>query len=421
MNEGESRGRQSNSISSGDSHEKPTESVVNKHVALEEADTKDPSTDDRSDDHEERLAYTTDTENDETYFDEPESPSKNHKESSVLETVRSDTSRGNSRSDKEEEVLQVGHPKPPREAHRLSRRNDGRMVEMERGRTANNLRWREGNEMYYQSYTNGRDRDFAPPPPAFRGRSFERYREDGVVHGRRFREEEIRMDPRAGKRVPRGFEKEEDVKVRKRVEEVEWRSMRKRDRDEGIDPHLKRRKEEENPRRGKLERDDADRKRERDEPNHRVRDKMVVEDHYRSKHRGEEGSRHREREERQRSKQPHDTEESRGAVRNHRNSKEESKIEDRERKMRDKHLNGSIVERGSFRQEKGSQDGTNRAPGVPERERHRDIRRSRGSETNTEPRNKRRHDDRDGRQNDKVLCQFLLGVLCLSGKSCFSL
>ncbi|KAJ4762625.1 FIP1 -like protein [Rhynchospora pubera] len=400
---GDSWGRDSDSTSAGYTRrEKSFESTEDKPLATKEAAMKNTSVDERSDDHDERLAYTTDVENDEVNFDEPESPSKNQKENSLLETRRSDTSRCYSRSDKEEEVVQVPRSKPSREAHRASRRSDGRIMEMERGRMVNpnnNMRWREGNEMYYHPHMNGRDRDFVPPPHAFRGRSYERFREDGVMHARRFREEEIRMDPRAGKRITRNFEREEDVRVRKRVEETDWRGPRKRDRDEGIDAHLKRRKEEEAPRRGKVEREDMiERKRDRDEANHRLRDKVVVEDHYRSKHR-EEGSRHREREERQRSKHTHEMEESRVATRTH--GKEEPKVEDRERKMRDKQLNGSSIEKGSSRQERGSHDGINRTL-VPEKERHKDSsRRSRGSEGGMEPRSKRRHDDRDGRLNEK--------------------
>lgn len=393
--------------------EKPTESVEDKHVATEEAAVKDPSVDERSDDHDERLAYTTDTENDEVNFDEPGSPSKNQKDNSLLETTRSDASRGNSRSDKEEEVVQVRRSKPPREGQRASRRSDSRTTETERGRMTNpnnNMRWREGNEMYYHPYMNGRDRDFVPPPHAFRGRSYERFREDGVVHARRFREDEMRVDPRGGKRIPRNFEREEDVRLRKRVEEAEWRGARKRDRDEGFDAHMKRRKEEEAPRRGKVDREDmTERKRERDETNHRVRDKVVVEDQYRSKHR-EEGSRHREREERQRSKQ----EETRVAIRTHRNGKEELKLEDKERKMQDKLMNGSSIEKGLARQERGSHDDIDRALGVPEKKHKDSTRRSRGLETGTEPRTKRRRDDHEGRQNDKVFYEyfFFLWVCC---------
>ncbi|XP_078171497.1 FIP1[V]-like protein isoform X2 [Carex rostrata] len=411
LNRGDSWGGDSNSNSIGDTrNEKPTESVEDKPVAIEEAATKDPSGDERSDDHDERLAYTTDAENDEVNFDDPESPSKNKKENSLLETKRSDTSRGNSRSDKEEEVAQVRHSRPPREAHRSSRRNDSRIVEMERATRGtnpnNNMRWRDSNDMYHHPYVNGRDRDFVPPTThAFRGRSYERFREDSVMHPRRFREEEMRMDPRSGKRsVTRNFEREEDVRVRKRVEEAEWRGVRKRDWDEGIDSQMKRLKDGgEVSRRGKVDREDmTERKRERDETNHRVRDKAVVEDQYRSKHR-EEGSRHREREERQRSKQANEIEESRVAARTHRNGKEESKMEDRDRKMREKLLNGSSTEKGSARQERGSHDDINRAFGVPEKEKHKDsTKRSRGLEACMEPRSKRRRDDRDGRQNEKL-------------------
>jgi hypothetical protein len=413
LDRGDSCGRDSYSPSGGDiCREKSTESVEDKPVATEEASMKDPSVDERSDDHDERLAYTTDTENDEVNFDEPESPFKHQKENSIVETIRSDTSRGHSRSDKEEEVVQVRRSKPPREGQRASRRSDSRTMEMERGRMANpnnNVRRREGNEIYYQPYMNGRDRDFVPPPHAFRGRSYERFREDGIMHARRIREEDMRVDPRGNKRIPRNFEREDDARLRKRVEEAEWRGARKRDRDEGFDAHMKRHKEEEAPRRGKADREDMiDRKRERDEANHRVRDKVVVEDHYRSKHR-EEGSRHREREERQRSKQ----EETKVAIRTHRNGKEEPKLEDRERKMRDKLINGSGVEKGLARQERGSHDDINRALGAPEKEKHKDsTRRSRGLETGTEPRTKRRHDDHEGRQNDKVLfCYFVLSFI----------
>ncbi|TKV91634.1 hypothetical protein SEVIR_9G109100v4 [Setaria viridis] len=272
-----------------------------------------------------------------------------HNSSEPDELRTSENSKGRSGSSKDqqkrlesgEEVLQDRHPRrvnDVRRHHDAEERNLRRKDEFSRDGKPDVERSHlpsRGREDPHQTYAN-RDR------VDIRSRSYDRVRETEIwprredsVHGRRGKEEDLRLEYNAevGARHNRNKarptdrnDRDEDLHSRKRLDDGDWRGSRQRERGDVVlnrresldDSHIKRNKDDENLRRMKPEnedmvpgyraRDDNNRrKRERDDgvdqkrrdDSGRMREK--VDDRHHAKHK-DDNWRQREREDRQRPK-----------------------------------------------------------------------------------------------------------------------
>ncbi|CAL4935658.1 unnamed protein product [Urochloa decumbens] len=271
-----------------------------------------------------------------------------HNSSEPDEVRTSENSKGRSGSSKDqqkrlesgEEVLQDRHSRRVndlRRHHDVEERNLRRKDEVSRDGKPDVERSHlpsRGREDTHQSYAN-RDR------VDIRSRSYDKVREGEIwprredsVHSRRGKEEDLRLEYNAevGARHRNKVrptdrnDRDEDLHLRKRLDDGDWRGSRQRERGDVVlnrrenldDSHIKRNKDDENLRRMKPENEDMvhgyrakddnnRRKRERDDgvdqkrrdDNGRMREK--VDDRHHAKHK-DDNWRQREREDRQRPK-----------------------------------------------------------------------------------------------------------------------